>query len=154
AQGVQDLRAYLAQDPSRLTACTAALKVIKVNQATLQLFGAASLDELVDRMGDVFRDDAGEHMLHELEQLWGGALHFEDRTVNYTLDGRRLEVDVRVRVLPGHEQTWERVLLSLADATERSHTAAALARSECTTRGPFERTPVLRLVQFLSGTLP
>ena len=151
AQGVQDLRAYLAQDPSRLTACTAALKVIKVNQATLQLFGAASLDELVDRMGEVFRDDAGEHMLHELEQLWGGALHFEDRTVNYTLDGRRLEVDVRVRVLPGHEQTWGRVLVSLDDVTEQSRTAAALARSERYARGLFERSPVSLWVEDFSG---
>ena len=47
----------------------------------------------------------------EWESLWNGELEFFNETVNYALDGRRLDVQVRGRILPGHEQTWSRVLV-------------------------------------------
>ena len=117
AEGVTDLRAHLAQDPDRLRQCTASLRVLRVNQRTLELFAAPSPEELLSNLDQVFRDDMHEQVTHELESLWSGELEFSNQTVNYALDRRRMDVRIRGRILPGHEDTWSRVLVSLEDVT-------------------------------------
>jgi PAS domain-containing protein len=119
AEGITDLVAYLSEDPKRVSDCMALLKVLRVNQHTLKLFAADSQDTLLGALDRVFRGDMSATVVHELDQLWRGELTFESETVNYALDGRRLDVRVRARVLPGHEHGWDRVLVSLDDITER-----------------------------------
>ena len=43
----------------------------------------------------------------ELVQLWDGKPSFESHTVNYTLTGSRLDIQLHGRILPGHEETWD-----------------------------------------------
>jgi len=151
AEGVTDLVAYLSEDPRRVSECMALLKVLRVNQHTLKLFAADSQQTLLDSLDRVFRGDMSATVVHELDQLWRGQLTFESETVNYALDGRRLDVRVRARVLPGHEGTWERVLVSLDDVTER--VAAQRLRDESATyaRSLFERSPVSLWVEDFSA---
>lgn len=91
---VTNLLTYLAQDAARLRECTSMIKVLKVNQRTLDLFAAATQEELVVRLGDVFRDDMHGQVAHELNQLWEGKSWLSNQTVNYALDGRRLDVQI------------------------------------------------------------
>ena len=60
----------------------------------------------------------------------GGRLEYSNESVNYALDGRRLDVRVNVRVLPGHEEDWSRVLVSLEDITRQMQDALQVRRSE------------------------
>lgn len=142
AEGVRDLRQHLHGHPDRITACTRELKVLRVNRRTLELFGASDEATLLARLDLVFRDDMLERHVDELVHLWNGATSYTSQTVNYTLDGRRLDVLLRVRVLPGHESHWDRVLLSLEDITTREHARDALVRSERYAQGLFEHSPV------------
>ncbi len=57
ARGIQDFKAHVARHPELLAQCSACYKVLKVNQKTLRVLGAASQDELIARMPEVFRDD-------------------------------------------------------------------------------------------------
>jgi diguanylate cyclase (GGDEF)-like protein len=151
AEGVTDLVAYLGEDPQRVSDCMALLKVLRVNQHTLKLFAADSQQTLLGALDRVFRGDMSATVVHELDQLWRGQLTFESETVNYALDGRRLDVRVRARVLPGHEHTWDRVLVSLDDITER--VAAQRLRDESATyaRSLFDRSPVSLWVEDFSA---
>ena len=54
---------------------------------------------------------------------------FSSNTVNYTLSGRRLDIQLHGRILPGHEESWERVLVAIEDVTERE-TRAGAARAQ------------------------
>lgn len=150
AEGVEDLRAHLADDPQRLQACSRCLQVLRVNRRTLDLFAASSQQQLVSQLHQVFRDDMHHTLVHELEQLWNGHLEVANQTVNYTLDGRRLDVQVRIRVLPGHEQQWERVLVSLEDVTQQTQGVRRLQRSERYARDLFEHSPVSLWVEDFS----
>ena len=150
AQGVTDLREHLAADPDRLRQCTASLRVLRVNQRTLELFAAHSQEELLSNLAQVFRDDMHEQVVHELELLWSGVLEFSNQTVNYALDRRRLDVRIRGRILPGHEDTWSRVLVSLEDVTSQVQAAGQLQRSERYARGLFEHSPVSLWVEDFS----
>lgn len=151
AEGVTNLLTHLAQDPARLRECTSTLKVLKVNQRTLDLFVASSQEELVARLGEVFRDDMHAQVAHEMNQLWQGKLAFSNQTVNYALDGRRLDVQIGARVLQGYEEGWDRVLISLEDITARTKAAAMLARSERHARDLFEHSPVSLWVEDFSA---
>ncbi|WP_137891975.1 GGDEF domain-containing protein [Ramlibacter sp. 2FC] len=150
-QGVSDLRAHLREDPRRVAECTACLRVLKVNQRTLELFAAASQEQLLANLDQVFAQDMLAQVVPELAALWEGQLAFANQTVNYTLDGRRLDVQIRARVLPGHEECWDRVLVSLEDVTERTRATMELQRSERYARHLFERSPVSLWVEDFSG---
>ena len=151
AEGVTDLAAHLDGDPERVRQCMARFKVLQVNQHTLTLFAAQSQDVLLAGLGTVFRDDMGVSVKYELSQLWQGQLSFSNESVNYTLDGRRLDVQVRVRVLPGHESTWDRVLVSLEDVSERKAADRERAESERYARGLFDNSPVSLWVEDFSA---
>ncbi|WP_284619783.1 sensor domain-containing diguanylate cyclase [Aquabacterium humicola] len=151
AEGVQDLRHFLRADRARVRECTREIQVLQVNRRTLELFGAQDLDQLLGGLDRVFRDDMLDRHVEELVQLWSGALAYASDTVNYTLDGRRLDIALQVRVLPGHEQDWGRVLLSLEDQSSREQARRALERSQRYAQGLFEHSPVSLWVEDFSA---
>ena len=65
--GVPDLRAYLLDDPRRVQECSALIKVLKVNRATLALFEAPTVEHLVANLECVF--DNGDDCYIELKPL-------------------------------------------------------------------------------------
>ena len=151
AEGVVDIEAFVRADPARMQQYGASLKVLKVNQRTLELFAAPDQATLVASLGQVFRGDMHEQAIQELRQLWSGSLEFSNQTVNYALDGRRLDVHIRGRILPGHEALWDRVLVSLEDNTPQISSRAQLQRSEHYARGLFEHSPVSLWVEDFSA---
>ena len=128
--GVTDLRAHLAADPKRVKACSEGIRVVAVNQKTLALFEAADLTQLTADLGSVFRDEMLKSPVEELVQLWDGRVEFSNQGVNYSLSGRRLDILLQGRILPGHEDAWDRVLIVVEDVTERETARRQLAISE------------------------
>lgn len=151
AEGVSDLRAHLRAERSRVAECSRAIRALKVNRHTLTLFRAGSHGELVERLGEVFRDDMFEQHVEEMAQLWDGALRFGGQTVNYALDGRRLDIQLSGSVLPGHEADWSRVLLAIEDVTDRVRAQHAAARHHAYAMGLFEHSPVSLWVEDFSA---
>ncbi len=149
--GVTSLREHLRANPSRIKACSNLIRIIKVNRATLSLFEARDLRHLVENIEAVFRDEMLEQHIEELAQLWEGATEFVSHTVNYTLSGRRLDVQIKATVLPGYEEDWGRVLLAVEDVTEREAGRRRLAASETYARGLFEHSPVSLWVEDFSS---
>jgi diguanylate cyclase (GGDEF)-like protein len=151
AAGVTDLRAFLAENPECVAECSSRIRVVKVNQRTLSLFQARDVDHLVQNLDRVFRDDMLTTHIDELEQLWCGKPRFVSQTVNYTLDGKRLDVLLKAVVLPGHEDTWTRVLVTIEDITELEAMRRTAAASELYARGLFEHSPVSLWVEDFSS---
>src|SRR6266542_4057143 len=92
ASGVTDLGAHLAQHPEIVTDSMARIRVMKVNRKTLQMFHAASQDELLANLDRVFRDEMRKHFYDELLAIWRGEPEFACDGVNYTLDGEVIEI--------------------------------------------------------------
>lgn len=151
AEGVTDLRAHFANAPERVAECARSIRVIKVNQKTLTQFEAADFATLNDNLATVFRDDMLKTHLEELCQLWAGQAHFTSQTVNYTLGGRRLDVLLKGSVLPGHEERWDRVLVSVEDITELEAARRRVTLAEEYARGLFEHSPVSLWVEDFSA---
>lgn len=149
--GVTDLRKHLDQDPQRAKQCAQRIRVVKVNQHTLRLFEAESQEHLVANLDTVFRDDMLKTHGDELVQLWDGELGFVSSTVNYTLTGRRLDIQLKGSILPGHEDRWDRALVAVLDVTEREQARKRLTISERYARGLFEHSPVSLWVEDFSS---
>lgn len=150
AEGVTSLADYFAQDLSRVRDCAAGLRVLKVNPRTLELFEAPGLDDLVGNLDRVFREESLTAHARELVQLWEGKRRFCSRSVNYTLSGRRLDVEVTGHVLPGYEADMSRVLVSVADITAQETALRRLGDSQRYTRALFEFSPVSLWVEDFS----
>jgi diguanylate cyclase (GGDEF)-like protein len=150
-QGVTDLRAYFEADPTRIAECSACIRLVKVNKKTLELYGADDVDHLVANLASIFRDDMLAAHVDELVQIWDGKTSFESNTVNYTLHGKRLDIQLHGCVLPGHEQNWDRVLVAVEDVTERETARRRVAASENYALGLFAHSPVSLWVEDFSG---
>ncbi len=148
--GVGDFRAFLAGDLGRVKICAGLIRIVKVNAKTLTLYEAEDIVRLVANLDRVFRDDMLATHLNELVQLWEGQTQFSSHAVNYTLSGRRLDIQLRGQILPGHEADWSRVLVAIEDVTEREVARRNLAISEEYARGLFDHSPVSLWVEDFS----
>lgn len=151
AEGVTDLGLLLQSNPHLAEECARCFQVIKVNRETLRVFAADNQQQLLSRLNEVFRGDMFERMAYELTQLWNGVLDFSALTVNYALDGRRMDVRMHLRVLEGFEGSWERVMVSLQDVTPQVQARQQLEFSERHARNLFAFSPVSLWVEDFSG---
>jgi diguanylate cyclase (GGDEF)-like protein len=150
-QGVDDIETFLLANPERVRQCSQNIRILKVNRKTLSLFGARDLNHLMVSLGLVMRDDTFKSHVSELAQLWSGKTEFSSHTVNYTLKGDRLDVQLHGQILPGHEQSWDRVLIAIEDVTAREGARRKLAQSENHASGLFMHSPVSLWVEDFSG---
>jgi len=151
AVGVTDVKAFLATSPERVRQCSRRIRVLKVNRKTLSLFGARDLDHLMANLDQVLRDDTFKSHVQELAQLWDGQASFSSHTVNYTLAGERLDVQLHGTILPGHEQSWDRVMIAIEDVTDREKARRRLVESENYAFGLFAHSPVSLWVEDFSA---
>lgn len=150
AAGVTDIRRYLEDEPGRVAECSACIRVLKVNQHTLKMYGARDYDELAAHLGEVLRDDMFQAHVGELEQMWTGSPTFQSQSVNYALDGRRMDILLRGAILPGHEHDWSRVLVAIEDVSELEEARNRAAASHQYALGIFEHAPVSLWVENFS----
>jgi diguanylate cyclase (GGDEF)-like protein len=140
--GITDLRAFLQADPRRVKRGTRAIRVLKVNRRTLSLFGANDIDELIENLDEILREDTLPGFIEEMVQFWNGQTSFSYKKVNYSLSGRRIDTRLNCTILPGHELDWSRVLVSIDDITAEENIRRQLILAENNSRALFENSPV------------
>lgn len=118
-EGVTNFQAYLEEHPDIALHCAGLIKVLDVNQRTLDLFGASSKEHLLDNLSQVFRDEMQTHFSQELIDLWNGNLSYEREGINYSLGGDPINILLNFKIMPGHEQDFSWALVSIQDITAR-----------------------------------
>ncbi len=127
AAGVVDLSAYLDEHPEQVAMCATQVKIVDVNRATLDMYQAQSKAQLLADLSRVLGPESLIPFKQELLTLARGETSFENETINYTMNGERRVVLVRLTVAPGYEQTWAKVFVGISDITARRQVEAALA---------------------------
>lgn len=125
-----DLRDYLTQHPEIVTRCMSTLRVMAANRASLRIYGAPTMSYLLNNLALFMPKIYGESHLEMLLAVAAGDQQFRIETTNYTWDGDPLHVIINGSVMPGHEEDYRRVLLSIEDITERKQAETRLMESE------------------------
>lgn len=125
--GVDDFRAYFDQHPEALPACVRAVKVLNVNQNTLELFKTDSKERLYRGLTDVFSEESLVSFGQQLIAFTRGQTHFDCETVQQKVTGEKFWAGTSVSIAPGYEQSWEKVFVSILDITNRKQAETELA---------------------------
>ncbi|MCP5094776.1 MAG: response regulator, partial [Chloroflexi bacterium] len=118
-QGVTDFRAYFDTHPEAVTHCISLIKVNDVNQATLKLFKAKNKDEVLNNLDKIFGTESFDLVKEELIRIERGETSFQFEGINYTLENEKLDVLVRLSIVPGFEETLSQVIISVLDITSQ-----------------------------------
>jgi len=119
AQGVKDLRTHLAAHPEAVERFMSMIRVLDVNQKTLDLFDAKDKASLLANVDKIFRDEMKVHFAEELTDIWDGKTFYEREGVNYSLSDEAVSVQLAWTLMPGSEKDFGWVLVALQDITQR-----------------------------------
>lgn len=118
-QGVTDFEKYFREHPEAVEACVQNIVIKDVNQATVELYEASSKEELLGSLHRLMAPESTDYIISELATLARGRTVFEGEIENITLKGRPKLISVILRLAPGHEETWDRVYVSIMDITRK-----------------------------------
>jgi len=119
-KGFSDFGAYLANHPEDVAKCAGLVKVINVNKATLNLYDAKSVDEILgglSGLSNVFTEQSNREFIGQLVALAQGKEYYEGEMENRTLRGETKHCNLICAVVPGYEQSLAKVLVCIVDLT-------------------------------------
>ncbi|MBE0636428.1 PAS domain S-box protein, partial [Candidatus Bipolaricaulota bacterium] len=115
--GVADLAIHLRNHPADLDEAIRRIRVEDVNAATLRLHGAPSKEAVLAGLDPILTDESRTNFIDQMVAVADGKTFFEGTTVDKTLDGQDLQIDLRWIAAHGYEESLERVLVSKVDIT-------------------------------------
>ncbi len=127
--GVKDIAGFLQNNPSVIQDCIARVRVIDVNDATLQLYKAVSKEDLINNVPKLFPDRTLSVFVDELAAIAEGKTDFWMDGTNYTLEGKPISIRLSWRAFPGHEQDLKRILVMIVDIGSQKEVETALQES-------------------------
>jgi PAS domain S-box-containing protein len=143
AAGVTDLSSYFAAHPEEVLECARLVKIVQVNQATVELAEGTREQDFLANLGDTFTSETYELFARELVALAAGHTRFAGETLGKTLRGRVVEYAIQLSVAPGARDTWSKVLISVSEITERKRAEEALRAAEAKYRTLVEQLPLV-----------
>jgi len=117
--GVTDFRRLFREHPEEALRCARLIRLVDVNRATLNLFGARTKEEFRELVWKLPGGEETAQYAEEIIALAGGKTLYTGEAVHRRIDGRPVHVAVRLSVAPGHEESLARVIVSMLDISDR-----------------------------------
>lgn len=129
-QGIEDLSAFLESNPQLLQEALSLVRLIWVNEITLQMWEVQSKKELLEQWTELFTDETFEVFMVELLAIWEGRNQLTHRCSARTLTGRRIHYDLLwVAPMVDGEMDLSQVMVAIVDITEHLRIQEALAEN-------------------------
>lgn len=125
AQGITDFRCYFDAHPDFLDKAQRLIKIVTLNDATLALYGAKTREELIGALERTLVPEAMAVFREELAAFAEGKETFEGENINQTLDGRRINILVKIIYLPKPGRR-EKVVVCTVDITKEKQAMKGL----------------------------
>ncbi|MFX1533637.1 MAG: PAS domain S-box protein [Promethearchaeota archaeon] len=127
--GVKNFRSYFKTKFETFDALFDTLKINDVNKITLELYEAENKEELVKNVVKIFQEGSYDTIKESLIALAEGETRFKTEALSQTLKGRKMYINLELSVVPGHEDTLSRVLISNIDITQSKQTEEKLRKT-------------------------
>ncbi len=116
-RGVHDFRSYFDQHPEGVRECASLVRILDINGATVEFFGAKNREELRAHLASVYCEETWEVLKEQLIAIGEGRKILEMNATYADLTGRRMQGRLRWLVAASHERSYSEVILSLLDTT-------------------------------------
>lgn len=125
AQGIDDFRTYFDQHPDFVQRSISQVRILDVNNETLELFEATNKKDLLGSLSNVFAPETGKIFIDELIALAEGRETLRAETQVRTISGKLISVLFTVHFAPltGDQS---HVVVTLTNITERKRIEEAL----------------------------
>ena len=120
---------FLDENPDVVSQASSLIIVENVNQATLDLYGAQTREELLGNLDKILTDQSHESFKHELIALSSGQTYYQGEIINRKLNGELFDCIVVFTVAPGYEDSWAKVFVSITDITDRKEMEVQLQQA-------------------------
>ena len=115
---VKDFREYFENHPEDVYHCAEIVKVLAVNKATLDMYDAGDNELFFDNLEKVFTEDSYDLFREQLIAIAEGRKIFEGEGINKTLKGQKKYIRLKWSVVPGCEETYSKVMVSIIDISD------------------------------------
>lgn len=109
----------LYHDPQLVFECMKAIKILDVNQATLDLYNANSKEDLLVGLDKILVEDSLDAFRGEIISLVKGEFSFDCEISQRKISGELIKAWLRLSLPQEYRDSWERVYISIMDITER-----------------------------------
>ncbi|MBI5826025.1 MAG: PAS domain S-box protein [Chloroflexi bacterium] len=116
-QGVTDFKTYFTTHPEVAVKCIQMIKILDVNSAALQMYKAASKQDLINSTIQNLSQGELEHSHQDLIAIAEGRNNNSWDGAEVTLTGEPVEISLSWLVVPGHEHDFSRVIVTTVDIT-------------------------------------
>jgi PAS domain S-box-containing protein len=117
--GIHNLSDYFDRNPIDVIRCADMIVIKDANKAAINMYGAATKNDLISGFRSVFTDEAHEAFKRLLVALHEGQTRFYANTINRSLNGELKQLSLTWNVTPVHDKTWSQIVCSVEDITER-----------------------------------
>ncbi len=128
--GIENFEQHFGTNPQALQDCISRIRVVDVNEATVELYSAAGKEEVLSAVGASFSEESAQALKEIILAVARGETEYEIETTVRTLKGAVRDIHLKLSVVPGYEQTCSKVLVSIVDITEMKRAELALRESE------------------------
>jgi PAS domain S-box-containing protein len=151
AHGVEDLERYLRSHPEVVQRCASLIKVVNVNQASVELFGATDKTSLLQGVGSVFVTQSLASFADELIAFLRWQKRFESEIVGRRFNGELIDTLFQATLVSGYEETWGKVFIMATDITARKRAEAELVQERQLLRAVVDHLPDAIYMKDLQG---
>jgi PAS domain S-box-containing protein len=129
---VDSFQKYFNENPEELENCIKKIKIINVNQATVQLHNAQSKEHLISNLEKVFTPISLEAFKEEIISIANGNLEYECETNAKTFNGSLIDLRLYLKISDRIKENELKyfALISTIDITKQKNAESKLENSE------------------------
>ncbi|MFX0002319.1 MAG: ATP-binding protein [Promethearchaeota archaeon] len=149
--GITDFEKFFDDNPKEVIKLMTTNKVVDVNRKTLEVYKANNKEDFIsranqlsDKIEDTITDEVLLYNKKELLSLIRGETIYESEIASKTFTEDTIYLYARTSIMPGFENTWSKVVVTLIDITERKIAEEKLKESEKKYRKAFYQANLYR----------
>ncbi|MBC5862756.1 PAS domain S-box protein [Flavobacterium turcicum] len=113
------LAEFFTKNQDVVNSCYSLIKVINVNKACLKLYKVKTKEELIQHQAVLHNMHSNQHFIESLIGISQGKKQFSIDTQMKNAEGEYRDINLRWNVIKGNKRSFERVIVSSEDITER-----------------------------------